>query len=83
MASGRPFVASDVDGLHEIVCGYGLLFPHEDAQALAALIMRLSQDKTYARQIAVNCQARAKQFDIAIMAQEYNSIYKLIYNNEL
>ena len=83
MASGRPFIASDVDGLHEIVNGYGLLFPHEDAQALADIIMRLSQDKTYAERLALRCQSRAKQFDIAVMAQEYNSIYKKIFNNEL
>ena len=83
MASGRPFIASDVDGLREIVGGYGLLFPHEDAQALADIIMRLSQDKTYAEQIATKCQERAKQFDIAVMAQKYNCVYKVLFDNEL
>lgn len=82
MASGRPFVASDVDGLHEIVDGYGLLFPHEDAQALADILMLLSQDKTFAKQIAVKCQERAKQFDITVMAQKYNCVYKELFDNE-
>ena len=76
MASGKPFVASDVDGLHEIVNGYGVLFPHEDAQALAEIILKLSEDKNFAEQIAIKCQARARQFDINIMANHYNTIYQ-------
>ena len=75
MASGRPFIASDVDGLHEIVDGYGLLFPHEDAQALATIIVGLSKDKVFAKQIAQRCQERARQFDINLMADNYMKVY--------
>ena len=82
MASGKPFVASDVEGLHEIVNGYGLLFPHEDAQALANILLELSSDKTYADNIAVKCQRRAKQFDIGVMAQKYNQVYLDLFENE-
>ena len=32
MASGRPFVASDVDGLREVVQGAGVLFPRATRQ---------------------------------------------------
>lgn len=83
MASGRPFVASDVEGLHEIVDGYGLLFPHEDAQLLADILLNLSADISCAEQIAAKCQERAKQFDIDAMAQQYNCIYKELFCNEL
>lgn len=76
MASGRPFIASDVDGLHEIVDGYGLLFPHENAKALADVILQLSEDSVYAGMIAQRCQERAKQFDIGLMAEKYMNIYK-------
>lgn len=76
MASGRPFVASDVDGLHEIVDGYGLLFPHENARVLADEILKLSESKDYAQKIAQKCQERAKQFDICVMAEEYNKLYQ-------
>lgn len=34
----KLFLASDVDGLHEIVDGSGILFPHEDAKAFADAI---------------------------------------------
>ncbi|MBO7635221.1 MAG: glycosyltransferase [Paludibacteraceae bacterium] len=76
MASGRPFIASDVDGLHEIVDGYGMLFPHEDAQALANIVIKLSTDRSYATQVALKCQDRAKQFDVNVMARRYNNIYQ-------
>lgn len=76
MASGKPFVASDVDGLHEIVEGAGILVPHEDDNALAEAIMRLTEDKAYAEQIANACQARAKQYDISVMAERYSELYK-------
>lgn len=79
MASGSPFVASDVDGLHEIVDGYGLLFPHEDAQALADIILKLSTDCSYASNVAFRCQDRAKQFDVNVMARRYNNIYQELY----
>ena len=76
MASGRPFIASDVDGLHEIVDGYGLLFPHENAKALADVILQLSEDKSFAALISQRCQERARQFDIGLMAMKYMDVYK-------
>ena len=75
MASGRPFVASDVDGLREVVDGYGMLFPEGDAQALASTVLRLYENPKHYRQVAQQCQQRAQQFDIAIMAQKYNELY--------
>ena len=41
VASGRPFIASDVDGLHEMVSGAGILFPHGDDVELAQQIQHL------------------------------------------
>lgn len=75
MASGRPFIASDVDGLHEIVDGYGILVPHEDARALADAIKRVAEDPEYAKQIASRCVERAHMFDINVMAEKYNQLY--------
>ena len=45
MASGKPFVASDVDGLREIVNEYGILVPHEDDRSLAEAIRKCCEDK--------------------------------------
>jgi len=75
MASGRPFIASDVEGLHEIVNGYGILVPHEDPVALADAIRNVCEDAEFAKMIANQCQERARQFDISRMAEKYNEVY--------
>ena len=75
MASGRPFIGSDVDGLREIVGGYGILFTHQDAKALANEILSLCENQEKYSKIASACQERAMQFDINIMAGKYNQIY--------
>lgn len=75
MASGRPFIASDVPGLSEVVSGAGVLFPHGNHQALAQEIKCLCENPEHYREVAAKCQARASQFDIATMAKEYNEAY--------
>lgn len=75
MASGRPFIASDVDGLRDIVGGYGVLFPHEDYKALADEIRKVCEDEEYAEEVAVRCQERAKMFDISVMVEKYMDVY--------
>ncbi len=78
MASGRPFVASDVDGLQEIVQNAGILFPHGDHQQLAKEIEKLCENPEYYKAVAKRCQERAMHFDINIMAEKYNELYKSI-----
>lgn len=75
MASGRPFIASDVDGLREIVNENGILFPQGDEKTLASAIRSLCENHELYKQIAIACQAKAKQYDINIMAKKYNNIY--------
>ena len=75
MASGRPFIASDVDGLREIVNENGILFPHRDEKTLAHEIKSLCENTERYKQITIACQAKAKQYDINIMAKKYNNIY--------
>lgn len=76
MASGRPFIASDVDGLREVVEGAGILFAHGDYKQLAKEIKQLCNNPVHYNVVASECQKRAKQFDISIMAEKYNELYK-------
>lgn len=75
MSVGKPFIASDVDGLREVVNGYGLLFPHKDDKALATIIQNLSEDKDYYQKVAEKCWERAQMFDIQKMIESYNELY--------
>jgi glycosyltransferase involved in cell wall biosynthesis len=76
MASGKPFVASDVAGLQEIVEGAGILFKQGNAKDLANKIERLLKDETYCQEIVNSCLKRAEQYDIQIMVDKHILIYK-------
>lgn len=75
MSVGKPFIASDVDGLREVVNGYGILVPHEDVNALASAIKQLAENNSYYQQVANKCWERAQMFDIQKMVNEYNKVY--------
>ncbi len=78
MASGRPFIASDVDGLREMVGGAGVLFPHGDSKALAQKIQYLCEHPDDYCAVAKRCQEKSKQYDISVMADNYDRLYKSI-----
>ena len=78
MSVGKPFIASDVDGLREVVKGYGVLFPHQDSNYLANTISSLPCDSENYLHIAESCQQRAKQYDIDNMIKGYLNLYKSI-----
>ena len=78
MASGRPFVASDVSGLRDIVRGAGILFPCGDADRLAQILNRLREDKVMREGIARSCRKRAEQYDIARTVEGYRELYNKI-----
>ncbi|WP_084589729.1 glycosyltransferase [Prevotella sp. S7 MS 2] len=79
MAVGKPFVASDVDGLREVTKGYGILFPHGDAQALADIIRQLHDDPIYYNMVAKACYQRACQFDISKTVERYIRVYRDVF----
>ena len=81
MSAHKPFIASDVNGLKEVTKGYGLLFPHEDAKALAEEINRLASDETYYNEIAERCYNRALEFDISKTVNGYNNVYNGVISN--
>ena len=76
MSVGKPFIASDVDGLHEMTIGAGLLFAHGDDKQLAELIKTLMNDATYYNLIAAQCMDRAQQYDISRMVDGYIGVYE-------
>ena len=76
MSVGRPFVASDVNGIHEITYGAGILFEEGNSEQLAAEIKHLHDDRTYYDSVADACYERAKQFDISKMVDGYEDVYK-------
>ena len=76
MASGKPFVASDVDGVREQVDGAGLLFEEGNAEALASLIRMLCESPGMAAGIAARCLERASGNDIRVTASQHLEEYE-------
>jgi glycosyltransferase involved in cell wall biosynthesis len=75
MASGKPFVASDVPGLSEVVSGAGILFSVGDEQALTNAISKLLQDAQYYETVATACQKRASNYAIETMVKKHITLY--------
>ena len=78
MASGKPFVASNVPGLKDIVTDAGLLFPLGDVQKLAEIINNLVNDEVLYNNTAKACMQKAQQFDISNMVNKHIELYKQI-----
>jgi len=75
MAAGKPFIATDVNGLREVVSGAGELFELYNSDQLASILLRLESDKEYYSLVAKRCSQRAAEFDIKVMADKYSDIY--------
>ena len=78
MAAGKPFIASDVNGLREVVGSAGLLFENKDSLRLAELIEKLAVDKDYYIDVAKKCFFRSKEFDSNNMVKSYLNIYQKV-----
>lgn len=72
---------SDVDGLHEMTEGAGILFPHGDDEALTDLIRQLHDNQQLYQQVADACYEKACQFDISKMVEKYNEVYMELSRN--
>jgi len=60
MGAARPIVASDLAGIPEVITGgeHGLLVPERDAEALAAAIIRLLDDRALAQRLGTAARRR-------------------------
>lgn len=79
LCSGKPFIASDVPGLSEVVKGAGLLFPDGDSKSLANHIHQLSKNETFKEEVAAKCKKRAEDFDQETMVNSYMQLYRELY----
>lgn len=77
MSASRPVIASNVDGLREVVKDAGILFPHQDFQTLALEIRSICKNQSKYNKVALACKEKANQYDINIMATKYNNLYSL------
>lgn len=75
MAAGKPAIVSDIDGVREIVSGYGLLFKQGDEKELAKQIISLLDNPGFYIEISAKCKDRSKDYDISIMVDKFIELY--------
>lgn len=78
MACGHPFIATNVNGLREVVGGAGELFECGNAHELAQLLQRFESDKDFYCTVTNKCLARADEYDIHSVAAQYQCVYNKI-----
>lgn len=76
MACGKPVIATNVDGLKQIVVGAGEVFTRGNVTELATRVNYLLSDKVYYQTMADRCRQRAKEYDIRVMSEKYLQLYK-------
>ena len=78
MAAGKPFVATNVNGLREIVGGAGILFENKDSDTLSQIILNLYSDKYFYTKISEKCSKRAENYGLYNMVSKYMNMYQNI-----
>ena len=76
MAAHIPVIATNVDGLRQVVENAGLLFEVGDAKDLAKIIDTLLQNHVLYDNVALKCYERAQLYDIKNTVNSYQEIYK-------
>lgn len=86
MATGLPVVATRVGGVPDVVCDgvTGLLVPSQDADAMAAALMRYCVDPELAAQHGAAARERVEQkFAMDSMVTAYTDMYDELCKNKL
>lgn len=80
MAAGLPVIATDVDGLKQIVEGAGELFTVGDASALASRIKHILNSKKRYEELSTASKRRASLYSITVTSSKYVTLYQKVYN---
>ena len=81
LAAGRPIVATDADGLLDVLTPErdALVVPRRDARALADAIIRLIDDPALRRRLAAAARETARDYDIATFVRRMERLYDLLH----
>lgn len=76
MAAGVPVIASDVEGLRDVVSGAGVLFKKGDAKELAKKILEIDSDKNLKGKIIEEQFKRSNSYSLEKSIDKYLILYK-------
>jgi glycosyltransferase involved in cell wall biosynthesis len=81
LAMGKPIVATDADGLLDVLQDGrdAIVVPKRDAAALAAAIVRLIEDRPLATRLAEGARATGQRYDIGAFVRKMERLYVLLH----
>jgi glycosyltransferase involved in cell wall biosynthesis len=81
LAMGKPIVATDADGLLDVLTDErdAIIVPKRDAQALAGGIMRLADDPDARARLGASARETGKQYDITAFVRKMERLYELLH----
>lgn len=82
LASGKPFLGSEVVGVKEIVPNSKFLFQKGNSRELAEKIKLIAEDKELAMTMVAEAKHFIKAFDIRHMVDNYIKLYRSVIENE-
>ena len=82
MAAGRPIVATDADGLRDVLVDgqSALIVPRRDAAALAGRMIDLIDRPAERSRLAQGARDAARQYDIATFVRKMERLYILLHD---
>jgi glycosyltransferase involved in cell wall biosynthesis len=81
LATGRPIVATDADGLLDVLADDrdALIVPKRDARALADAIIRLIDDPALRARLSAGARETAREYDIATFVRRMERLYDVLH----
>lgn len=76
MSCHKPFVASAVEGIVDLVADVAVLFDYQDVDKLADILLQLASDEDYYSSVAERCYEFASCYDINRIAEKYLERYQ-------
>jgi glycosyltransferase involved in cell wall biosynthesis len=83
LAMGKPIVATDADGLLDILTDGrdALIVPKRDAEALARGILTLIEQPQLAAALAAQARVTGARFDIGVFVRKMERLYELLHES--
>jgi glycosyltransferase involved in cell wall biosynthesis len=81
LAMGKPIVATDADGLVDVLTHErdALIVPKRDPRALADAMVRMIDDPSLRTRLAGNARVTGQEYDIAAFVRKMEQLYDLLH----
>jgi glycosyltransferase involved in cell wall biosynthesis len=81
LAMGKPIVATDADGLLDVLTDDrdAMIVPKRDAAALARAIVRMMDDEPLRMRLGAEARITGQQYDIAAFVRKMERLYEILH----